>query len=134
MMFRRIRGSLGFAWLVRRRPASLRRGCPGLMSWLMRLGWTSWLTFWVDVADLPRTILPEDALAVFLRVFLDIRLPFVAFGGSIIRVFAGLSSQVRVEPNRWANPMASSMATGFMVSQAPDVPPRPLVECAPWAG
>ena len=39
-----------------------------------------------DVADSPRAILPEDALAVFLRVFLDIRLPFVAFGGSIIGV------------------------------------------------
>jgi hypothetical protein len=39
-----------------------------------------------DVADSPRAIFPEDALAVFLRVFLDIRLPFVAFSGSIIRL------------------------------------------------
>ena len=46
-----------------------------------------------DVADSPRAILPEDALAVFLRVFLDIRLPFVAFNGSIIRLLRVVSRQ-----------------------------------------
>jgi hypothetical protein len=46
-----------------------------------------------DVAVSPRAILPEDALAVFLRVFLDIRLPFVAFNGSIIRLLRVVSRQ-----------------------------------------
>jgi hypothetical protein len=39
-----------------------------------------------DRADLPRVTFPEETLAVFLRVFLDIRLPFVAFSGSIIKL------------------------------------------------
>jgi hypothetical protein len=42
-----------------------------------------------DVADAPRAVLRDAALGEFLRVFLDIRLPFVAFGGSIMDI-AGL--------------------------------------------
>jgi hypothetical protein len=34
---------------------------------------------------------PEDVFGDFLRVFLDIRLPFVAFGGSIIRLLQAVS-------------------------------------------
>jgi hypothetical protein len=58
-----------------------------------------------DRADLPRVTFPEavlsleevvcleEVLAVFLRVFLDIRLPFVAFSGSIIRLLRVVSRQ-----------------------------------------
>jgi hypothetical protein len=38
------------------------------------------------VAERARVALPADGLGDFLRVFLDIRLPFVAFRGSIIEV------------------------------------------------
>jgi hypothetical protein len=34
---------------------------------------------------------PDDVFEDFLRVFLDIRLPFVAFGGSIIRQLQAVS-------------------------------------------
>ena len=44
-------------------------------------------------ADLPRVTFREELLAVFLRVFLDIRLPFVAFSGSIIRLLRVVSRQ-----------------------------------------
>jgi hypothetical protein len=37
-----------------------------------------------DVFDAARVAFPDDGLGDFLRVFLDIRLPFVAFGGSIM--------------------------------------------------
>jgi hypothetical protein len=37
-------------------------------------------------------------LGDFLRVFLDIRLPFVAFGGSIMEVLRVLSRQAGIEP------------------------------------
>jgi hypothetical protein len=40
----------------------------------------------------------EDFLGDFLRVFLDIRLPFVAFGGSTIRELRGLSRRAGIEP------------------------------------
>jgi hypothetical protein len=39
-----------------------------------------------------------DVLGDFLRVFLDIRLPFVAFGGSIIRVLRVVSGHARIKP------------------------------------
>src|ERR1700739_2795860 len=39
-----------------------------------------------DLADWARIALPAEGLEDFLRVFLDIRLPFVAFRGSIIKV------------------------------------------------
>ena len=44
-----------------------------------------------DVTESARAAFPEAGLGDFLRVFLDIRLPFVAFGGSIIGVFRTLS-------------------------------------------
>jgi hypothetical protein len=40
----------------------------------------------------------EDPLEDFLRVFLDIRLPFVAFGGSTIRVLRVSSRVVGFAP------------------------------------
>jgi hypothetical protein len=57
--------------------------------------------FLVDAADraggaLPDAVL-EDFLSVFFRVFLDIRLPFVAFDGSIIRLSQAMSWQARIE-------------------------------------
>jgi hypothetical protein len=42
-----------------------------------------------DLADAARAVLRGAAFGDFLRVFLDIRLPFVAFGGSIMDI-AGL--------------------------------------------
>jgi hypothetical protein len=51
-----------------------------------------------DGFDRAGAAFPEDALGDFLRVFLDIRLPFVAFGGSIIEVLRVLSRQAGFEP------------------------------------
>jgi hypothetical protein len=51
-----------------------------------------------DVFDGARAAFPEDALGDFLRVFLDIRLPFVAFGGSTIEVLRVLSRQAGIKP------------------------------------
>jgi hypothetical protein len=50
-----------------------------------------------DFADWARIALPVEGLEDFLRVFLDIRLPFVAFRGSIIEVLrqAGIEQTVR---------------------------------------
>ena len=42
-----------------------------------------------DLADVAGALLRDAAFEDFLRVFLDIRLPFVAFGGSIMGI-AGL--------------------------------------------
>jgi hypothetical protein len=57
--------------------------------------------FLVDVAEPARAALPadvlDDFLSVFLRVFLDIRLPFVAFDGSIIGLFQVMSWRARIE-------------------------------------
>jgi hypothetical protein len=39
-----------------------------------------------DVFDRGRDAFPDEVLGEFLRVFLDIRLPFVAFGGSTMGV------------------------------------------------
>jgi len=52
----------------------------------------------------------EDPLEDFLRVFLDIRLPFVAFGGSIIAGIAGLPAS-RNRSGCWASLMASEYAS-----------------------
>jgi hypothetical protein len=41
----------------------------------------------------------SEALGDFLRVFLDIRLPFVAFGGSIIGLLRVGSQQARIAPS-----------------------------------
>jgi hypothetical protein len=54
--------------------------------------------FFADVFDRAWAAFPEDALGDFLRVFLDIRLPFVAFGGSTIEVLRGLSQQAGIKP------------------------------------
>src|SRR4029077_13534630 len=47
-----------------------------------------------DVVDGRRVGLREGVLVDFLGVFLDIRLPFVAFGGSIIRLLQILSGDL----------------------------------------
>jgi hypothetical protein len=51
-----------------------------------------------DVCDRARVVFPVAGSGDFLRVFLDIRLPFVAFGGSIIGAIAVLSGQAGIEP------------------------------------
>ena len=43
--------------------------------------------------DFAATFRPDEALGDFLRDFLDIRLPFVAFGGSIIGVLRVISGK-----------------------------------------
>jgi hypothetical protein len=47
-----------------------------------------------DAAGRARVVLPMEDLGDLLRVFLDIRLPFVAFRGSII----GVLRQARIKP------------------------------------
>jgi len=63
-----------------------------------------------DFAEAARGALAVAALGDFsgdfLRVFLDIRLPFVAFGGSISSI-AGLALANRNHAVCWANLMAS---------------------------
>jgi len=51
-----------------------------------------------DLIDGPRGGLPDDVLGDFLRVFLDIRLPFVAFGGSIMGYCGVFSKRAGTEP------------------------------------
>jgi hypothetical protein len=55
--------------------------------------------FLADVFDAARVALPGADLGDFLRVFLDIRLPFVAFGGSIIGLLRALSWQAGIGPS-----------------------------------
>jgi hypothetical protein len=65
-----------------------------------------------DFADFTvcaRAALRGAGLGDFLRVFLDIRLPFVAFAGSI-RGIAGLVAASRIRAGRWASLMASEYA------------------------
>jgi hypothetical protein len=52
--------------------------------------------FFADVFDWARATFAEDGLGDFLRVFLDIRLPFVAFGGSIMGVLRVSSRQAGI--------------------------------------
>ena len=59
-----------------------------------------------DLTDAARAALRATGLEDFLRVFLDIRLPFVAFGRSIIGV-AGLVLANRNQVGGWASLMAS---------------------------
>jgi hypothetical protein len=54
--------------------------------------------FLADVFDGARVAFPERDLGDFLRVFLDIRLPFVAFGGSTIGALRPLPEQVGIMP------------------------------------
>jgi len=49
----------------------------------------------------------EEVLAVFLRVFLDIRLPFVAFSGSTNGLLRVVFWQTLSPAGRWANLMTS---------------------------
>jgi hypothetical protein len=51
-----------------------------------------------DVIDWVRAAFLGAALGDFLRVFLDIRLPFVAFGGSTMGVLRALSWQAGIKP------------------------------------
>ena len=83
--------------------------------------------FFVAAFDRARGALREDGLGDFMRVFLDIRLPFVAFGGSIMGVLRVLSRQGADLTDCWARPTASEY--GY---QEFDAPPVPLVECALW--
>jgi hypothetical protein len=50
---------------------------------------------------LARAPVPNGDFKDFLRDFLDIRLPFVAFGGSIIAVLRGLSGKPESAPFGW---------------------------------
>jgi hypothetical protein len=67
-----------------------------------------------------------EVLEDFLRDFLDIRLPFVAFGGSIIRVLQPLPLR-RIRARGWASLAASEY--GFKEFDAPPV--RSLSELLP---
>ena len=70
-----------------------------------------------EVTDSPRDALLEDAFfpeevlavfpGVFLRVFLDIRLPFVAFSGSTNGLLRVVFWQTLSPAGRWANLMTS---------------------------
>jgi hypothetical protein len=51
-----------------------------------------------DVFDRARVAFPIGVLEDFLRVFLDIRLPFVAFSGSTIRTLAARVPRLGIEP------------------------------------
>ena len=59
-----------------------------------------------DTAVPARAAFPMGGFGDFLRVFLDIRLPFVAFAGSIIGVLRVVSRRSN-RADRWANLMAS---------------------------
>ena len=73
---------------------------------------------WADVFD----ALLEGVLGDFLRVFLDIRLPFVAFSGSIIAVLR----LPRWNCPRWANlPTSEYGYNGFHATSRP----HPLKAC-----
>ena len=80
-----------------------------------------------ETVDGRRAGLPGGVLGDFLRVFLDIRLPFVAFGGSIIRLlqvsFPNLDSGRR---------LGKSDGRGVWLKRIRHTT-RPLVECAPRA-
>jgi hypothetical protein len=65
-----------------------------------------------------RAALRAVGSADFLRVFLDIRLPFVAFGGSI-KGIAGLASARWNQAARWASLMAPEY--GYKEYDAPPV-------------
>jgi hypothetical protein len=65
-----------------------------------------------------RVAFPEGVLGDFLRVFLDIRLPFVAFGGSIIGGAARASAS-RNRADCWASLMGWEY--GYKEFDAPPV-------------
>jgi hypothetical protein len=53
--------------------------------------------FFAEVDDFARAVLRGAGLEDFLRGFLDIRLPFVAFGGSIMGLLRVLSQRAGIE-------------------------------------
>ena len=71
-----------------------------------------------DVTDRAPGRLAEAGLGDFLRVFLDIRLPFVAFGGSIMGI-AGLVLANWNQAGRWASLMAPEY--GYKEFDAPPI-------------
>jgi hypothetical protein len=78
-----------------------------------------------DLVDGPGACLREDDLEDFLRVFLDIRLPFVAFGGSIIRLL-----QVSFSVLDSGRRLGKSDGRGVWLKRIRRTT-HPLVECAP---
>ena len=68
-----------------------------------------------DVFAGARAPFPDDALRDFLRVFLDIRLPFVAFGGSTMEVLRVLSRRAGIAPTAgqvwWLQSMVTRNST-----------------------
>jgi hypothetical protein len=81
-------------------PATVFRGC--LLTFLPDLFAVTSRVFeagvFADVFDWARAAFLGAALGDFLRVFLDIRLPFVAFGGSTMGVLRALSWQAGIKP------------------------------------
>jgi len=71
-----------------------------------------------DDFDGARVAFPEGVLGDFLRVFLDIRLPFVAFGGSIMGI-AARASAGRNRADCWASLMGWEY--GYKEFDAPPV-------------
>jgi hypothetical protein len=78
-----------------------------------------------DVVDGRRAGLREDVLEDFIRVFLDIRLPFVAFGGSIIRLLQIASGHLDSGRRLGKSDGGRVWLEGIRNTT------RPLVECAP---
>src|SRR5437763_5209419 len=84
-----------------------------------------WCFLSADAVDDTRAGLREDVLADFLRVFLDMRLPFVAFGGSIITLLQ-ISSPHLDSAGGWANPIAPEYGCKKF-----DAPPARLLSVPP---
>src|SRR5262249_19392885 len=78
-----------------------------------------------DRADLALAGLREGVLGDFLRVFLGIRLPFVAFSGSTV-VQGRFYPWTGVEAQGWANLMRSEYGQKEL-----DIPPV-CFECVSW--
>jgi hypothetical protein len=96
----------------------------------------------VDLTDGVRAALPEDVFADFvlgdfaledflgdfLRVFLDIRLPFVAFGGSTIENCGACPGEPEL-----SRLLGKSDGLGVWL-QGIRRTTRPLADCVHWAG
>jgi hypothetical protein len=74
----------------------------------------------VDPADRSRAGLPEDDVGDLLGLFLDIRLPFVAFGGSIMSYRESRPAR-GIRTRRWASLTAPEY--GYKEIDAPPVRP-----------
>jgi hypothetical protein len=77
---------------------ALRGRLPALLVDLLAAGRIFEGGVFANLIDGPRAGWPDDVLGDFLRVFLDIRLPFVAFGGSIMGYCGVFSRQAGTEP------------------------------------